>query len=384
MNGLFGNNLFFLYIFASITIMNYSKMTENQKIIIMYLLTFGLAVLKISSVKECLMYLILVTCFYLEFLSEDTVKIKFVKKLRYKILDYLFLMFVQYKFLLFFLTLTLTSVRFQALVSRNLKLDLNISSILDYISIVFFFLTIFEVSKEKFKMKSFSDILTKDFVPPINESDLLPYNVYFQILIEMEDKTYYLREKSYNFFSIDFIHIKIKQYREQMKNEKISQKIKKYVYVSQVIRGYSTIEMQLIRTVALESGYNMKITRKIFEILYTNIIFKSMNEYYQTNHYVNNDKFKEYLLSIYVSKVRTNISGVVYSNMTKYLSKDIEDWTKEKFYIACLGLPYQEFSDYYVYGLYRNILNNLDIDEEKIRYELELVSESKKDYYGAT
>ena len=84
--------------------------------------------------------------------------------------------------------------------------------------------------------------------------------------------------------------------------------------------------MQLIRTVGLESGYHMKVIRKIFEILYTSTIFNSMNEYYQKNHCVNNDKFKEYFLSIYVNRVRTNISGVVYSSMTKYLGEDIKGW----------------------------------------------------------
>ena len=146
--------------------MNYSKMTENQKIIILYLLTFGLAVLKIASIKECSMYLILVTCFYLEFLTEDTVKIKFVKKLRYKIFDYLFLMIVQYQILLFSLTLTLTSVRCQTLVSNYVVTSLNIGNLLDFASIIFFFITIFEISKEKFKIKSFSNMLTNVFVLP--------------------------------------------------------------------------------------------------------------------------------------------------------------------------------------------------------------------------
>lgn len=99
--------------------------------------------------------------------------------------------------------------------------------------------------------------------------------------------------------------------------------------------------MQLLRSVSIELGYNNIITRKVFEILYTNIILNSMQEYYHKNIYVNSNKFSEYLLSIYIYNIRTNINGTVYSNMTKYLGEDITQLSKEKFYIACLGLPYQ-------------------------------------------
>ncbi|EJM6515853.1 hypothetical protein NOR84_002849, partial [Enterococcus faecalis] len=123
MNGLFGDNIFFLFLFACITIMNYSRMTENQKIILFYLLTFGLAILKVISIMNSIFYLSIVSFFYLEFLTEDTVKIKFVKKLRYKIVDFLFLMVVQYEFFLFFITLVFTSTRVQNFVVGYLEFD---------------------------------------------------------------------------------------------------------------------------------------------------------------------------------------------------------------------------------------------------------------------
>lgn len=63
MNGLFGDNIFFLFLFACITIMNYSRMTENQKIILFYLLTFGLAILKVISIMNSIFYLSIVSFF---------------------------------------------------------------------------------------------------------------------------------------------------------------------------------------------------------------------------------------------------------------------------------------------------------------------------------
>ncbi|WP_019723299.1 hypothetical protein [Enterococcus mundtii] len=150
MNGLFGDNIFFLFLFACITIMNYSRMTENQKIILFYLLTFGLAILKVISIMNSIFYLSIVSFFYLEFLTEDTVKIKFVKKLRYKIVDFLFLMVAQYKFFLFFMTLVFTSTRVQNFVVGYLEFDrILVNSFMDLFAILLFFTTVFEISKRK-------------------------------------------------------------------------------------------------------------------------------------------------------------------------------------------------------------------------------------------
>ncbi|EFU73748.1 hypothetical protein HMPREF9088_1413, partial [Enterococcus italicus DSM 15952] len=180
--------------------MNYSRLTENQKIILFYLLTFGLAILKVVSIMNSILYLTIVSFFYLEFLSEDIIKIKFVKKLRYKIVDFLFLMIVQYKFFLFFLTLVFTSARVQSF-AGGLEFDMfNLNSVMDLCSILMFFITVFEISKEKFKIKTFTYLLTEIFIPPINDSELDIYEDYLNILVRMEDKTYYLRRNSYNIF----------------------------------------------------------------------------------------------------------------------------------------------------------------------------------------
>lgn len=364
--------------------MNYSKMTENQKITLFYLLTFGLAFLKVISISNSILYLIIVTFFYLEFLTDDSIKIKFVKKLRYKFLDFLFLMLVQYKFFLFFLTLTLTSTRFQDCFTKLFSLEnINVPSILDAFSIGVFFITIFEISKEKFKMKTFNNLLSEVFVPPINESRLDIYDEYFKILVNIEDKTFYIRKNSYNILSKDFVSIKLKQYANQNSDENTKAKFKTYARATKHLRGYSSLEMQLIRTVALEEGYYKIYIRKVFEILYTNILFRSMKEYYEKNNYVNHNRFKEYLLSVYVNNVRTKINGVVFTKMTNYLGENPNDWNKEKFYLACLGLSFQpNFSDYYVYELYSQLINDFNIDVDVVKNELEKLSKTNRNYYG--
>lgn len=321
--------------------------------------------------------------FYLEFLTEDTVKIKFVKKLRYKIVDFL-LMVAQYKFFLFFMTLVFTSTRVQNFVVSYLEFDkMLVNSFMDLFAILLFFITVFEISKEKFKIKTFTRLLNEVFIPPINDSELDIYEEYLDILVRIEDKTYFIRENSYNVFTKEFILVKLKQYANQNRKQGIRIRIKNYVLASQHLRGYSSLEMQLLRTVALDEGYYKTITRKIYEILYTNIIFKSMKEYYEKNDYVNHERFKEYLLSIYVSNVRTKIDGVVFTKMTKYLGENPMEWNKEKFYLACLGLTFQpEFTDFYVHELYSDFIKELELDIKLINQELVGLSKSDRNYYG--
>ncbi|EJM6514781.1 hypothetical protein NOR84_001714, partial [Enterococcus faecalis] len=240
-----------------------------------------------------------------------------------------------------------------------------------------------EISKEKFKIKTFTSLLNEVFIPPINDSELDIYEEYLNILVGIEDKTYFLRENSYNVFTKDFIIVKLKQYANQNRKQGFRIRIKNYILASQHLRGYSSLEMQLLRTVALDEGYYKTITRKIYEILYTNIIFKSMKEYYEKNDYVNHERFKEYLLSIYVSNVRTKVDGVVFTKMTRYLGENPREWNKEKFYLACLGLTFQlEFTDFYVYELYNDFIKELELDTKSINQELERLSKSDRNYYG--
>lgn len=71
MESLFNNNLFFIYLFACIAIVNYPNFKENQKILLIYLMTFGLSFLNILDFAMSLVFLLLSTFVYLEFLSND-------------------------------------------------------------------------------------------------------------------------------------------------------------------------------------------------------------------------------------------------------------------------------------------------------------------------
>ncbi len=117
MADLFGNNYFFLYIFACITIFNYSSFKENQKIIILYLTTFGMGFLKIFDIGTTVLFLVVSSFLFLEILTQDDFKMKIITKVRYKLLDYLFLIIFQYGVIYVILSILLTSFKLSYYVS---------------------------------------------------------------------------------------------------------------------------------------------------------------------------------------------------------------------------------------------------------------------------
>lgn len=119
---------------------------------------------------------------------------------------------------------------------------------------------------------------------PYNEIDVGKYT----ILTEIEDKLYFKRKNSYNFLSLEFAKYRILRFRTYIKHYHGKEKIKRVMYaaehyaaITKHVRGYSTIEMQLIRNIGLPTGYNCVVRRKVFEFVYTKIFFCSLKQMWQ-------------------------------------------------------------------------------------------------------
>lgn len=117
MDTLFNNNLFFVYLFACIAIVNYSTLKESQKILLIYLMTFGLAFLNILDFGMSVIFLVLSTFIYLEFLSNDNEKQIIIVKLGYKLLDYFFIIIFQYH--IFWIILSVMFIYFRENIQKN-------------------------------------------------------------------------------------------------------------------------------------------------------------------------------------------------------------------------------------------------------------------------
>lgn len=365
MSELFGNNYFFLYIFACITIFNYSTFRENQKISILYFITFGLGFLKIFNIFTVILFLITSTFLFLEILSSDALKSNIIIKMRYKVLDYLFLIIFQYNILSVILSVILTSIRLTHHISATFNLPFqSVKLVLQFFSIVLFINAIVKMTSEKFKIKTIDEIM-KSFDFSIN---MVPFNSIdtdiFNMLIDMEDRTYRVRKKTYSFLSFEFLKYKIN--RQQTLNY---QKVKKYLKATKHIRGYSTLEMQLMRTIGITYGYNMIYTRKIYELIYSTVFLKSLNQYYHKNIYANKDRYKDYLLYIYLQSVNTQIGHIFYPKVTDFIGPNIKDCTKEKCFIAFSGLthPKVPLSSKNILYTHPDIVKKYKLDKEQIQ-----------------
>lgn len=87
-SGIFGNNIVVVYFFICIGLFIHSEMTENQKMIILYLCSYVACLLRIIPVVPMAIVVILIQFIYTEYLTDDAMKLKVVTRIIYKILDY--------------------------------------------------------------------------------------------------------------------------------------------------------------------------------------------------------------------------------------------------------------------------------------------------------
>lgn len=85
----------------------YSNFNTQQRIMLMYTITYVCCLLNILDAKVALIMMTLLLFIYLEYLTEDYYKLKIVRKIHYKILDAMFLMIFQYYYIFFVLAVSL-------------------------------------------------------------------------------------------------------------------------------------------------------------------------------------------------------------------------------------------------------------------------------------
>ncbi len=369
MEQLFGDNLIIIYFIVGLGIICYSNFNTQQRIMLMYTITYVCCFLNILDSKVALVMMSFLLFIYLEYLTEDYYKLKIIRKIPYKIVDSMFLMIFQYYYVFF-----ICAVLLQTDYARMLIGWRRYGEICKAASFLMAFFCIHETSIQRFETLTITDMMKV-----INENPVyqFPYNEIeadkYTILTEIEDKSYFDRKNSYNFFSLEFVKYRILRFRTYIKCYHGKEKLKRvinvvehYAVVTKHIRGYSTIEMQLIRNIGLRTGYNCVIRRKIFEFVYTKIFFSSLKQFFIDNYYNNRSHYKEYLLWLYFRVVKTKINGKAIQPASKaFINDKMESWSKEGIFIVCMGLS-GKGNEYYSYSPYYEIIQDNDMDERKI------------------
>ena len=204
MAGIFQNNITVVYFFVCLGIFVHSEMSEDQKMVILYLASYLACLLKIIPESHMAISVICIQFIYSEYLSEYKMKMVIITSIKFKLLDYLFQCSINYATWVFLCSLIMISDMVDVVAGRYRVLLLIIASFL-------IFALIHYLISKKFKMKSFNDIYAVFSKVPIN---LMPDNLpeeKIKILSDMEDKSFFARENTYNILSLKFLKYKIQQ-----------------------------------------------------------------------------------------------------------------------------------------------------------------------------
>lgn len=363
MEELFSNNIVFIFFFAMIAIYNYSDLKEYQRMAIIYISIYALTILNVIGVKLAIALMMLSLFCFFEIFTADETKFKILVNPIYKIIDSIYISFSQYAFGEMCCALVMLRIKLPAPLKEQ-EVVFKVLSLL----LVIWALTV--TLQQKYILYTFGEMykVFEDF--PIYETEFNEkLNAACHILVSIEDKLYFER-KAYTFLSPKYI-IRILKYK--INRKKGSEKIVCIVkagksFVKNIFdesRGYSTIPMQLIRSLGIRSGYNYKYRRKIFEIIYSKMFFQGLEKMLKNNQVAKSEYFKKYLLYIYFHKVNTFLGNAKFSkflnafDMTynKKNNKDIYNCSNEGIFIACMGLSKRanyitkDNIDYYLQGI---------------------------------
>ena len=390
MEAFFKDNIYVLFsiVVYYILVSEKPKYIE-QRIIILYFFMIVLSIFNILDYRYMLM--IFVVCFfvYFEYLIEDNKKMNIIKTIPSKIIDSIYLLIMKYNFVIYCVLLYIY------------KLFVNIHPILLTIILVILFLKLIT------KIIT-NDFETSDFTTIYNTLNKKNFNDYKKlnesqksILLCIEDKSFLIRKNSYTFISFEFIKYRFDRINKVINKIEDSKnrphkilylyKFIKYILkqtilfikeikndfskIKRYIRGYSTIEMQLIRTVAITNGYEKVFPRKIFEHIYAPLFFKGLKKYYKLNYKtVTDGYFKEFLLMNYIMVAPLMINGIG-KPMEEFWKKEFDQMNDSEFLLSILSLSSKlklESLDYdNINRKFKYYIKKFNIDKEELKQAID-------------
>lgn len=396
----FNNNSIYVYFFSCIVILSYQNFYKRQRISLIYATTIAMEIFSQYSVLLTFVML-LVSMFILEeYLSDDRVKCELLSNFWYKTVDFLY----QFFFIDAGLCIAINVVVSGAWL-KNFVINRGIPLILFYgINVFSLLITIHMLNTSKFGLCDFGII--KSYFDKFDGKkikwDSCELQRRFEVMIALEDKSYFERMKSYNWLSVEFIKYKIKEYKTNKELERIYKekktlhqilqyvwtliknfrlfrqtiiKIKRRLIESKEaikvafkrlvrkIRGCSTLEMQLIRNIGIEKGYDKCIIkRKVFEFLYTYLFFSGLKKYYENTRNTKRKEFKKFILYVYLHSIKLSLFGNDFQAINKLFEQEqVEEWDIDAFYVAILSLTGATVTAKRM-ALYPNAVNSIGID----------------------
>lgn len=397
------------------------KRNLKTKVSILYIIFFLLFITRQYNMSTLLIIFLLILFIFLEFIYLDEFARKILKNPIFLLLDFLYKIVFEYKILYFMFSIFICSEQLRNIIKNfvyndffkkywNLIFEYKLGNQYDIvvllIAVVTLFIGVIKCFNNEFDTCNFTEIKNKmDKIKMFSNfrKNTKLYD-FSNMLIHREDRSYFLRNNSYSWLSFEFIKYRLyRMYEYCLDNYFISVKILKYVVNSLILftymtlkflkllfksihflikifykviirrnkikkymRGYSTIEMQLIRTLAVNDGYSSHILqRKAYEFIYSTIYFKSLLKYYEYHQYSNTEEFKYYLIYLYIRVAPAKINGRVYKNiLSLYRKNKINDITMEEFYIWTFAISFRKINKDLIIQEY---IDMFQLDKKKLR-----------------
>ncbi len=341
--------LFFMGCFLFLIGNRNTKKTINANIIILYIIFCISSAFSVGVFWKNAIVILILMFIELEILSNTEEREKLVVRARYKVLDFIFIGIIRYKVISTFVISFFIYKANGVCVGKIWIWHIYIS-VMSYL----FLTNIGRIYKNKFNTKNIDEI-EKDYIKAI-KGYKFPLGIgalktKIELLLDIEDKTFQHRESSHT--SICWECMVYKLNKDYEKVDKINAvkyfwmpyriifilgNIKKIIKLSYRIfrvlvqavfskesvrkyinRGYSTIEMQLVRTYGIISGYEHSYIRKIYELIYANMFFKSFNRKADYYHYCSTQEYLKYQIPYaYLKSVRSFIGGHIFRNIVEY------------------------------------------------------------------
>lgn len=396
MEELFKGSVIFAYMFFCITMLSYDIFSSFQKITLIYLTNLGMTYTGILGAKYSVFLLIIMMYMYEEFLQTyDKDKNIVITNWIYKFCDFCYLCIFKNYIIWMFLSLIMVSNKIKSKYIDQIWICYGLS-------FLFFLICIHKLHGQKYKLETISKMFrnfNSNAYKKINIDNKNARTI-FNLVVEIEDKSFFLRKNTFSWLSLEFMVYRIKKYINIRKNyrngmKRKNKKGKRYYFrhpliliekgtkilfnkikslvkylkkIKRVIRGYSTLEMQYIRTLGIISDKRKYVLRrKVYELLYTKIFFDSVKKYYYRNSYDKYDYFKEYLLYQYMQVTYTKINGIPFKTfMDAFENKNISEMDINSAVVAILGMNgngiYPKRLD-----LYDNVFCKFDVDSNRVQ-----------------
>lgn len=367
---LFQNNYLVLYLISIILLLINKEIKINQKMVIIYLFTYLIKVYNILDLKILIIVLPIGLFIYFEYLIDDDMKQRGMENFWYKVLDYLYQIIFVHNILIYMVSLILVS---HFIIDNTMQF----TKLFYIASIILLIKTLTITYSYNYRINSFQNIYSEMYkILKYKKKNSKKQKKFYELLTIFEDKSFFIRKNDYNILCYDFIKYKygigkftLDSGLEKFKHYARLLQIDAKKFVKNRLRGYSTIEMQVIRTLGLQQGsYKHTFRRKIYEFVYSYIFFKSLKKYLKKSN-LSTDNFKENIAYVYFNIAPVYFNNIRYSTIIKMWGKDsLEKCTIEEVYIGvlCLSNKLQNKNNLYYYkGIIDKYNINIQLLKEK-------------------